>query len=58
MTRREPTLFGKKSSQPSDLTSSESVKKGQQVYDRIVSGQCKDAVAELTAAHGRKSKRG
>ena len=52
-------MFGKKTQpQPSDLTSPESVRKSQQVYDRITSGECKDAVAELDAVHGRKSKRG
>ncbi|WP_181007461.1 hypothetical protein [Streptomyces sp. SM1] len=51
-------MFGKKTQQSTDLTSPESVKKSQTVYDRIVSGECKDATAELDAAHGRKPKRG
>lgn len=49
-------MFGKKSQQSSDLTSPEAVKKSQAVYDRIASGKCKDANAELDATHGRKSK--
>ncbi|MBC2904132.1 hypothetical protein [Streptomyces cupreus] len=53
-------MFGKKTQQSSDLTSPENVKKGQQVYDRIVSGKCKtkDVTAELDATYGRKPKRG
>ncbi|WP_327285468.1 hypothetical protein [Streptomyces sp. NBC_01205] len=48
-------MFGKKSqSKPVDLTSSEAVAKSQKVYDRITSGKCKDAAAELDAAHKRK----
>ncbi|MFE2586869.1 hypothetical protein [Streptomyces sp. NPDC059378] len=50
-------MFGKKSQQSSDLTSPESVKKSQAVYDRIASGECKDAAAELDATHGRGSKK-
>lgn len=42
-------------SESPDLTSTESVQASQQVYDRIVSGECKDAPAELDAAHGRES---
>ncbi|WP_393098615.1 hypothetical protein [Streptomyces sp. LN325] len=49
-------MFGKKSQQSSDLTTPESVKKSQAVYDRITSGKCKDATAELDTAHGRSSK--
>ncbi|MEV6729073.1 hypothetical protein [Streptomyces sp. NPDC051364] len=46
-------MFGKKSqSKPLDLTSPEAVAKGQKVYDRIISGQCKDVAAELDAALG------
>lgn len=37
-----------------DLTSPENVAKGQEVYDRIVSGQCTDVTAELGEAYGRK----
>ncbi|MGW2721970.1 hypothetical protein [Streptomyces sp. NPDC001492] len=51
-------MFGKKTQQSTDLTSPKSVRKGQQVYDRIVSGKCKDVTAELDAAYGRTSKRG
>ncbi|MGW6943790.1 hypothetical protein ACWGF3_32945 [Streptomyces xanthophaeus] len=51
-------MFGMKSSSQSsssDLTSSQSVAASQEVYDRIVSGQCADARAELDAVHGRES---
>jgi hypothetical protein len=51
-------MFGKKAQQSSDLSAPENVKKGQQVYDHIVIGKCKNAAAELDAAYGRKSKRG
>ncbi|MCX5607193.1 hypothetical protein OHB39_06295 [Streptomyces sp. NBC_00047] len=45
-------MFGKKSqSQSSDLTSPAAVKASQKVYDRITSGKCKDAKAELDATH-------
>ncbi|GGZ44764.1 hypothetical protein GCM10010387_43860 [Streptomyces inusitatus] len=53
-------MFGKKSQQtttPSDLTSPKEVRKSQKVYDRIVSGECKDVVAELNATHGRGKRR-
>ncbi|MFF4563023.1 hypothetical protein [Streptomyces sp. NPDC001435] len=50
-------MFGDKTQQSSELTSPENVKKGQEVYDRIVSGECKDARAELDAAYGRDSER-
>ncbi|MEV7519413.1 hypothetical protein [Streptomyces sp. NPDC091371] len=52
-------MFGRKSSSQSssssssDLSSPQAVAKSQKVYDRIVSGKCKDASAELNAAHGR-----
>ncbi|WP_203730720.1 hypothetical protein [Streptomyces sp. SID12501] len=36
-----------------DLTSPEAVQIGQEVYDRITSGECTDAVAELNEAYGR-----
>ncbi|MCT9003475.1 hypothetical protein [Streptomyces rhizosphaerihabitans] len=45
-------MFDKKSQQSPDLTTPENVKKGQQVYNRIVSGQCKDVTAELKATYG------
>ncbi|MGW5178245.1 hypothetical protein ACWERY_28405 [Streptomyces sp. NPDC004082] len=45
-------MSGKKSQQSSDLTTSENVQKGQQVYDRMVSGECKDVTAELKATYG------
>lgn len=51
-------MFGNKAQQSTDLSSPENVKKGQQVYDRIISGQCKDVTAELNAAYGRKPKHG
>lgn len=37
-----------------DLTTPATVAKSQKVYDRITSGQCKDAKAELDKAHGRR----
>ncbi|WP_203689827.1 hypothetical protein [Streptomyces sp. SID12488] len=47
-------MFGMKSQEPTtDLTSPEAVQAGQEVYDRITSGECKDAVADLNEAHGR-----
>ncbi|MFJ1973098.1 hypothetical protein ACIO93_31015 [Streptomyces sp. NPDC087903] len=49
-------MFGKKSQQSPDLTTPENVEKGQKVYDRIVSGECKDVPAELDAAYGISSK--
>lgn len=52
-------MFGKKSSSQSssssDLTSPQSVAASQEIYDRIASGQCTDARAELDAVHGRES---
>ncbi|MFJ1972342.1 hypothetical protein ACIO93_27075 [Streptomyces sp. NPDC087903] len=43
-----------KSQEPTtDLTSPESVRRGQEVYDRITSGQCKDVEGELNEAYGR-----
>ncbi|ELP70836.1 hypothetical protein STRTUCAR8_05044 [Streptomyces turgidiscabies Car8] len=49
-------MFGMKSQESTtDLTSPESVQRGQEVYDRIVSGECRDAVAELNEAYGRTS---
>ncbi|WP_190125018.1 hypothetical protein [Streptomyces inusitatus] len=57
---KERLMFGKKSQQtttPSDLTSPKEVRKSQKVYDRIVSGECKDVVAELNATHGRGKRR-
>ncbi|MET9416104.1 hypothetical protein ABZY03_18350 [Streptomyces klenkii] len=54
-------MFGKKSQHETSevLTTPEAVARGQKVYDRIVTGKCKDVRAELDAAHGRdcKSKR-
>ena len=45
-------MLGKKSqSKPLDLTSPEAVARSQKVYERIVSGKCKDVTAELDAAH-------
>lgn len=46
-------MFGKKTP-AGDLTTPDAVAKSQKVYDRITSGQCKDATAELDKAHGRK----
>ncbi|MEV6016368.1 hypothetical protein [Streptomyces sp. NPDC051997] len=43
--------------QPVDLTSSENVQRGQEVYDRLTSGECLDVIAELDAAYGRESER-
>jgi hypothetical protein len=46
-------MSGKKT--PADgLTTPDGIAKSQKVYDRITSGQCKDAKAELDKAHGRK----
>ncbi|MFI8094009.1 hypothetical protein ACIF9R_37890 [Streptomyces sp. NPDC086080] len=50
-------MFGKKTQQSPDLTSPENVKKSQQVYARIVSGECEDATAELNAAHSHTDQR-
>lgn len=36
-----------------DLTSPEAVAAGQEVYDRIESGECTDVTAELDKAYGR-----
>ncbi|MFE0509229.1 hypothetical protein [Streptomyces sp. NPDC058964] len=49
-------MFGKKSQQSPDLTNPENIAKGQKIYDRIVSGECKDVTAELNDAYGRSSK--
>jgi hypothetical protein len=38
--------------QKPDLTTDEAVTKSEQVYQRIVTGECKDAAAELDRAHG------
>lgn len=46
-------MFGKKTP-AGDLTTPEGVAKSQKVYDRIKSGNAKDAAAELDKAHGRK----
>ncbi|GAA0347240.1 hypothetical protein GCM10009540_79420 [Streptomyces turgidiscabies] len=47
-------MFGMKSQESTtDLTSPEAVQIGQEVYDRITSGECTDAVAELNEAYGR-----
>ncbi|MGW6938271.1 hypothetical protein ACWGF3_04505 [Streptomyces xanthophaeus] len=53
-------MFGKKSSSSqssssSELTSPSAVAKSQKVYDRIISGKCTNAAAELDATHGRNS---
>lgn len=49
-------MFGMKSQESTtDLTSPEAVQRGQEVYDRITSGECKDAVAELNEAYGHTS---
>ncbi|WP_199546619.1 hypothetical protein [Streptomyces sp. N35] len=37
-----------------DLTTPENVAKGQEVYDQVTSGQCRDVTQELDAAYGRK----
>ncbi|MER5379089.1 hypothetical protein ABT040_02255 [Streptomyces sp. NPDC002688] len=50
-------MSGENSTQPVDLTSTQNVQRGQEVYDRITSGTCRDAVAELDAAYSRESKR-
>ncbi|WBO65999.1 hypothetical protein [Streptomyces camelliae] len=46
-------MFGVKSQQSLDLTSPEAVQRGQEVYDRIVAGECKDVEKELDEAYGR-----
>ncbi|MFF8944286.1 hypothetical protein ACF1A5_18845 [Streptomyces sp. NPDC014864] len=51
-------MSGKQTQQSTDLTSQDNVQKGEQVYDRIASGQCKDVTAELDAAYGRSTERG
>ncbi|MET8447410.1 hypothetical protein [Streptomyces sp. NPDC005209] len=51
-------MFGKKTQQSPDLTSLDNFRKGQKVYDRILSGECKDVAAELHAAYGTKPKHG
>ncbi|MGW3913121.1 hypothetical protein ACWEBX_16635 [Streptomyces sp. NPDC005070] len=45
-------MSGEKSQESSDLTTQENVQKGQQVYARMVSGECKDVTAELKATYG------
>ncbi|MGY4960281.1 hypothetical protein [Streptomyces sp. 900105245] len=45
-------MSGENVQQPIDLTSPESFAAGQEVYDRIESGQCQDVPAELDAALG------
>ncbi|MET7940657.1 hypothetical protein [Streptomyces sp. NPDC005302] len=51
-------MSGKKSqSENPDLTTPEAVARGQKVYDRIASGQCKDVRSELDAAYGQDGKR-
>ena len=51
-------MTGENTQQPTDLTTPENVQRGQEVYDRITSGQCQDVTAELDAAYGRESDRG
>ncbi|WP_203729430.1 hypothetical protein [Streptomyces sp. SID12501] len=49
-------MFDTKSQESTtDLTSPEAVQRGQEVYDRITSGECKDVMAELNEAYGRTS---
>ncbi|ELP70910.1 hypothetical protein PV735_30155 [Streptomyces turgidiscabies] len=49
-------MFGMKSQESTtDLTSPEAVQSGQEVYDRITSGQCTDVESELNEAYGRQS---
>ncbi|MGY1499822.1 hypothetical protein ACW4TU_25135 [Streptomyces sp. QTS52] len=49
-------MFGIKSQESTtDLTSPEAVQIGQEVYDRIASGECTDVIAELNEAYGRTS---
>ncbi|MER5916962.1 hypothetical protein ABT124_43085 [Streptomyces sp. NPDC001982] len=45
-------MFGKQPQQSRDLTSPEAVQRGQEIYDRMVTGECTDVVAELDAAYG------
>ncbi|MFG3168376.1 hypothetical protein [Streptomyces sp. NPDC048200] len=51
-------MSGEKSQQSPDLTTPENVQKGQQVYARMVSGECKDVTAELNNTYGRRNERG
>ncbi|MEV7695299.1 hypothetical protein AB0O62_02045 [Streptomyces sp. NPDC086779] len=37
-----------------DLTTPKAVARSQKVYERIASGKCKNAVAELDATHGKR----
>jgi len=47
-------MFGMKSQESTtDLTSPEAVQSGQEVYDRITTGECADVVTELNEAYGR-----
>ncbi|MFF8944527.1 hypothetical protein ACF1A5_20095 [Streptomyces sp. NPDC014864] len=46
-------MSGENAQEPTDLTSPENVQRGEQVYDRIMSGQCQDVTAELDATYGR-----
>ncbi|NEC89812.1 hypothetical protein [Streptomyces sp. SID12501] len=49
-------VFGMKSQESTtDLTSPEAVQSGQEVYDRITSGECADVEGELNEAYGRTS---
>ncbi|MBB1245794.1 hypothetical protein GL263_19865 [Streptomyces durbertensis] len=45
-------MFDTKSQQQTDLTTPDAVARSQRIYDRIESGECEDAIAELNAAHG------
>ena len=55
--QQNAVLEGENTQQPTDLTSAENVQRGQEIYDRITSGQCQDVTAELDAAYGRESER-
>lgn len=51
-------MFGRNNDPKHDLTSPENVAKGQKVYARIVTGQCKakDVKDELDKTYGRKQR--
>ncbi|GHD84952.1 hypothetical protein [Streptomyces naganishii] len=51
-------MTGENAQESTDLTAPENVERGEQVYDRITSGQCQNVTAELDAAYGHAPERG
>jgi hypothetical protein len=50
--------MGRKKNETTDLTTPTNIRKGQAVYDRMISGKSKDVTAELHKTYGTKPKRG